>query len=126
MTISPAAGKWRHVALDVHLRLFALGRRGQRDHAEYPRADALGDRLDHPALAGPVAALEHDADLQPLVDGPELQLDQLAMKPRELALVILAGQLARIAQAVVVLDLAGFTPLLCRRHPVPPGAFFGR
>ena len=67
----------RQIALDVHLALLALGRRGQRDDAEHARAHALGDRLDGPALAGAVAALEHDADLEPLVLDPLLQLDQL-------------------------------------------------
>ena len=60
----------RDVALDVHLRLLALGRRRQRDDAEHARADALGDRLDRAALAGAVAAFEHDADLQSLVLAP--------------------------------------------------------
>ena len=56
----------RQVALDVHLRLLALGRRRQRHDAEHARADPLGDRLDRAALAGGVPALEHDADLGPL------------------------------------------------------------
>ena len=51
MTTSPAGGKVRDVALHVHLRLLALGGRGQRDDAEHPGADPLGDRLDRPALA---------------------------------------------------------------------------
>ena len=51
------------VALDVHLRLLALGRRGERHHAEDPWADALGDPLDRAALAGRVPTLEDDADL---------------------------------------------------------------
>ena len=33
-----------HVALHVHLALFAVGRRRQRDDAEDARAHALGDR----------------------------------------------------------------------------------
>ena len=70
----------RQIALDVHLRLLALGRRGQRDDAEDARADALGDRLDRAALAGAVAPLEDDADLQALVHDPFLQLDQLDMQ----------------------------------------------
>ena len=71
MTISPAGRKMPHVALHIHLRLFPLGRRGQRDDAEHPRADALGDRLDDAALAGAVAALEDDADLEALVRRPK-------------------------------------------------------
>ena len=49
-----------HVALDVHLRLLAVGRRGQRHDAEHARADAFGDGLDGAALAGGIAALEND------------------------------------------------------------------
>ena len=86
-------GHMAHVALDIHLRLFPLGRRGQRDDAEDARTDALGDRLDHPALAGAVAALEQHADLQALVDDPELQLDEFGVQARELTLIGLAGQL---------------------------------
>src|SRR5208337_5190091 len=80
-TIVPAAveendlacgGKMLHVALDVHLRLFPFGRRGQRDDAENPRADAFGDCLDYSALAGAVAAFEQHAGLEAFVDGPEL------------------------------------------------------
>ena len=44
--------KMRQVALDVHLGLLTVGRRGERDHPEYPRAHPLGDPLDHPALPG--------------------------------------------------------------------------
>jgi hypothetical protein len=45
-----------HVSLPVHLGFFALGRRRQSDHAEDPRAHAFGDRLDHAALTGAIAA----------------------------------------------------------------------
>ncbi len=115
-----------HVALDVHLGLFPLGRGGQRDDAEDARADALGDRLDHSALAGPVAALEHDADFKAFVDGPQLQLHQFAVQARELALVIFVGELLLIAQTVIVIGLAAFAAALCRRHPFLPGSFFRR
>ncbi len=63
-----------HVPFQVHLALLALGRRGQRDDPKHARAHPLGDRLDRPALAGTVAALEEDADLEPLVLDPFLQL----------------------------------------------------
>ena len=43
MTTSPAAGKCGDVALHEHLRLLAIGRRGQRHDAEDARAHALGD-----------------------------------------------------------------------------------
>ena len=54
--------KVRDVALHIHLALFAVARRRQRDDAEYARTDALGDRLDRAALARGVAALEDDDD----------------------------------------------------------------
>jgi len=76
-----------HVALHVHLRLLALGRRRQRDDTEDARADALGDRLDGAALAGAVAPLEDDEDLEPLGDHPFLQLDQLDVELGELPFV---------------------------------------
>ena len=91
MTTSPAAGRCVHVALHVHLRLLALGRRGQRDDAEDARAHPLGDRLDRPALAGAVAPFEDDADLEPLVLDPFLQLHELDVQLLELAVVLLAG-----------------------------------
>ncbi len=42
-----------------------LGGRGQRDDAEHPGADPVGDGLDRAALPGAVTALEDDADLRP-------------------------------------------------------------
>src|SRR5262249_53509999 len=41
----------RDIALEIQLAFLAVGRRRQRDRAEHPRADPLGDRLDCPALA---------------------------------------------------------------------------
>jgi hypothetical protein len=77
-----------HVPLHIHLGLFAVGRRGQRDDAENPRAYAFGNRLDDAALARAVAALEQDADLDAFGDDPKLQLDELGMQAREFALVL--------------------------------------
>ena len=59
-----------HVTLHVHLRLFAVGRRRQRDDAEDARADSLGDGADRAALAGSVAAFEDDDYAQALVLDP--------------------------------------------------------
>ena len=81
--------KMLHVALDVHLRLLAVGRRGQRHQAEHARADALGDGLDGAALAGGVAALEDDDHAQALVLDPLLQLAQLALELAQLLHVFL-------------------------------------
>ena len=80
----------RHVALDVHLRFLALGRRRQRDHAKDARADAFGDALDRSTLAGGVAAFEDDADLGAGGFHPLLELDQLDLKRFQLLLELLA------------------------------------
>src|SRR6185369_8760500 len=72
------------VALDVHLALFAPGGRRGRDNAEHARAHALGDRLDRAALAGTVASLEDDADLESLVLDPFLKPDELDVQLRQL------------------------------------------
>ena len=119
----------RQVALDVHLRLLALGRRGQRDDAEHARADALGDRLDRAALAGAVAPLEDDADLQALVHDPLLQLDELDMQPGQLALVVLAFQLAvrRDPRLSLASDFFAFFAALMTQlsqHALPQDLYF--
>ena len=82
-------GEVRDVALDVHLRLLALGRRGERDDAEDARADALGDPLDRAALARRVAPFEDDADLRPGRLDPLLEGDELAVQALQLLLVAL-------------------------------------
>src|SRR6185437_3889553 len=94
-----------YVALNIHLRLFALGRRGQRDDAIDAWADPLGDRLDDSALARAVAALEHDHDLQSLGDDPKLELDQFPVQTREFALIVLAAELMLSFQHIVVFGL---------------------
>ena len=71
-------------ALHIELGLLAVGRRRQRHHAEHAMADALGDRLDHAALAGGVASFEdHDYPrtvfLDPILQGAQLDL-QLAQR----------------------------------------------
>ena len=73
-----AAGRQvRQVTLNVHLRLLALGRCRQRDHAKDARADAGGHGLDGATLSGSVASLEDDADLLAFVTHPFLKLYQL-------------------------------------------------
>ena len=79
----------RHVALDVHLRLLALGRSGQGHDPEHPRAHPLGDPLDRAALAGRVPALENDADLRAGGLHPLLHGDKLAVQDAHLLLVLL-------------------------------------
>src|SRR5262249_31610525 len=77
-------GEVRQVALHVELGLLAVGRGGQRHHAEDARADALGEGLDRAALAGRVAALEEDDDAQALVLDPGLEVAELRLELPEL------------------------------------------
>jgi hypothetical protein len=79
----------RNVALGVHLRLLALGRRRKRYHAENARAHPLGHGFDRAALAGSVAPFEKDAELQALVHHPLLEFDELDMQAREFPLIFL-------------------------------------
>src|SRR5215204_1347322 len=53
----PGRREMLQIALDVHLRLLALGRSGECHDLEDARADALGDPLDRAALARRVPAL---------------------------------------------------------------------
>ena len=115
-----ASRKMPHVSLDVHLRLFPVGRRGQRDDAENARADAFGDRLDDPALAGAVAALEHDADLKAFGDDPELQFHEFSMQPGQFALVTLVVEFLPPFRAFFILGLAASALAFCRTHASLP------
>jgi hypothetical protein len=80
------------VALQVHLAFLAFGRCRQRDDTEDARTHPLGDRLDGAALAGAVAPFEDDADLEPLVHHPLLQLDQFHVEALELLFVSFFAQ----------------------------------
>ena len=88
--LRPADGG--EVALGVHLRFFTLGRGRQRHDAKNPRPHPFGDSLDHPALAGAVAPLKHDADLPSFLDGPLLQFDQFHVQAGQFAFVVLTIQ----------------------------------
>ena len=108
-----------HVALKVHLRLLALGRRRQGNHAKYARTDTLGDGLDRAALAGTIAPLENDADLQALVHHPLLNLDQLDMQPGQLSFVVLDFQFAvgaSVELSSTACFLAFFVALMMTSH----------
>ena len=74
----------RDVALEVPLRALAVVGRGQRRDTADPRIEALGDALDHAALAGGVAALEEHDHLELVVLDPVLQLHQLALQAEQL------------------------------------------
>src|SRR5207244_4985931 len=90
--------KVRKVALHVHLRLLAFRRRGQRNDPEHARADALGYRLNRPALTGRVSTFEHDAHLRARSLHPLLHRHQLAVQAAQLVLILLVLHLrARLA-----------------------------
>ncbi len=73
-------GKMGHVTLKVHLRLLAIGRRGQGHHSEHARADSLGDRSDRASLAGGIPAFKHNNDPQSLVLDPVLQFTKFLLQ----------------------------------------------
>src|SRR6185437_682455 len=79
-----ASRQMRDIALEIPLRALALARRRERGDAADPRVEALGDALDHSALAGGVAALEDHDHLELVVLDPILQLDQLALQAKQL------------------------------------------
>ena len=91
-------GQLLDVALHVDLRLLPVGRRRQRDDAEDPRADPLGQALDHAALAGGVAALEDDDDARAARLHPGLQMGDLDLQAGELRLVGLVARLLRLGR----------------------------
>src|SRR5258705_2036361 len=70
-------GQIRKVALDVHLRLLALGRGRQGYRPEDARARSFGDVLDHTALARGITPLEEHTHFCPARPHPFLELDQL-------------------------------------------------
>src|SRR5204863_9250732 len=83
-------GKMLNVTLHVHLRFFALTGRGPRRNAKHAGANALSNGFDGAALARAVATFEYDADFEPLVLDPLLQLDKLDVQAVKLALILLA------------------------------------
>src|ERR1700722_4292371 len=79
-----------YVTLKVHLRLFAVGRRGQGSNAEYARADTLSNGLNRSTFAGSIASFEHDYHAQALVFHPFLQSTKLSLELAQFCLVLFA------------------------------------
>src|SRR6516164_5323246 len=79
-----ASRQMRDIALEVPLRALALVGCGKGGDAADPGIEALGDALDHAALAGGVAALEEDDHLELVVLDPILELDQFALQAEQL------------------------------------------
>ncbi len=106
--------KMLDVALQKHLRLFAIGGRRQRHHPEDARADAFGDGLDRAALAGRVATFKHDDDPCSLGLGPVLHVAKLDLKLAQLLFVGLALHPAVVGTLVV--GHGGQLPKITRRN----------
>ena len=115
-------GKAGHVALDVELALLAVRGCRQRHVLEHARAAALGDPLDHAALAGRVAALEDHDHPRPLGHRPGLQPGQLDLEPVQLRLERLARQLDVIPGGIPLVVRLVLLGLLRHTAPhCPPG-----
>jgi len=103
-------GQVLHVALEVPLAAFGLGRFLQRDHVRAARIEVLHEALDGAALTGGVAAFEQDHHLLAGLLDPGLQLEQFDLQPVFLPLVALArhqvlvgvGALAPVIRQFVV------------------------
>ena len=113
--------KMAHVALHIHLRLFPIGRRGQRDDAEHARTDALGDRLDHPALAGAVAALEQRRRPSgPCATTQSCSLTSSACRRASSRSYVLLSSFSVSLRAVPFVGLTAFALTFCRSHASLP------
>ena len=91
-TISPADGRCCTYRWKYH-GAFALGRRRQRHHLAGAGIEALCHPFDDATLAGGIAALEQDHDLELVVDHPVLQLNKLLLQPQQLLEIGLASHL---------------------------------
>src|SRR5262249_55669013 len=103
-------GEMREIPLDLHLRLFAFRRRGERDDAKDARTDALGDGLDGAPFTRYVPPFEQDADLESLVLDPLLQFDQLDVQLFERPLVLLSLELLALRRTVILFSAHYYIP----------------
>jgi hypothetical protein len=94
------AGQVGHVPLEVPLALLPLARLLQRDHGRAARVEVLHEAFDRPALAGGIAALEHDHDLLPGFLDPVLKLDQLDLE-QVLRVLVPGPRHARVVRVVL-------------------------
>lgn len=81
------------VTLDIHLRLLAVRRGGQRDDAKYARAHTLCDRLDGTALSGAVMSFEHNDDPQVFELDSILKVAKLRLQPPQFLFILLTFKL---------------------------------
>jgi hypothetical protein len=94
----PARRQVRDVALEVPLRPFALVRSGEGGDVAHARVEPLRDALDRAPLAGRIAPLEDDDDLELLVLDPVLQLHELSLQSEELLEIVTAVHRVRVGR----------------------------
>ena len=120
-------GQVRHITLEVPLGLFPLARLHQRHDRRAAGVQVLGEPLDRAALAGRVAALEHDDDPLPGGLHPVLQLDELDLQ-RALRALVVVPRHPRVVRVVLApgVDRAavriaehGIVVLVIVVHPQP-------
>src|SRR5436190_16386340 len=87
------------VALEVPLRLLAIGRRPQGHHPRAARVQRRTDALDGPSFSRRIPSFEDDNELLPRLPDPVLHLDQLEVQFRELLVVDLPLQFLSIAHS---------------------------
>src|SRR6516164_88498 len=86
-------GESLDIALREHLGFLPIRGGWKRHDSEHARAYPLGQRLDSPAFAGGIAALEHDYDARALFFHPILEMAKLDLKRLQLLLVSFSFQL---------------------------------
>ena len=96
----PSGGQMLDVALEVPLRALPVRRLVQRHDARTARVEVLGEALDGAALAGGVAALEHQDDALPCLLDPALELEEFDLQAALLDLVLPALHALRIGVAL--------------------------
>src|SRR5690242_17470654 len=84
------SGKELDIALHEQLRLLTVRGGGQRDHADYARADTFGQSLDGPSLSGGITSLEDDDDARPCALDPRLKIAEIDLKLAQFPVVELA------------------------------------
>lgn len=94
------SGQMRNIALDVHLRLFALGRGGQGNDAEHTGADALRNPLDDASFARRIAPLEDDERLKTFMLNSKLELHEFDVQLHECLFEFLALELRGLSTKV--------------------------
>ena len=92
----PGSRKVLHVALDIHLAFFSVGRSRKCDESENPRADAFCDCPDGAALARGIAPFKDNNDPKPFIFDPILEFTELCLQTTQLCFVFLKRRSAAL------------------------------